>query len=167
MTPAAALTPYAHAANEGAGGRGEHGRAPHRQGAITGAAGGIGRATAERFASEGASVVLVDLPDTALEESVAAVGRAGGEALAVTADVTRAADHERYMAEATARFGGVDCFFNSAGIEGFVGPMLDYPEEMFDRVIAINLKGVFIGVRPAAARSSTSRRWLASAGRPR
>lgn len=115
--------------------------------AITGAAGGIGRATAERFASEGASVVLVDLPDTALEESVAAVQRAGGEALVVTADVTRAADHDRYVAEATARFGGLDYFFNNAGIEGFIGPMLDYPEEMFDRVIAVNLKGVFLGMR--------------------
>ena len=82
--------------------------------AITGAAGGIGRATAERFASEGASIVLVDLPDTALEESVAAVQHAGGEALVVTADVTRAADHDRYVAEATARFGGLDYFFNNA-----------------------------------------------------
>jgi 3alpha(or 20beta)-hydroxysteroid dehydrogenase len=114
---------------------------------ITGAAGGIGRAAAERFASEGAKVVLVDLPGTPLEESVAAVERAGSEAHVVTADVTSDADCQRYAAEAKQRFGGIDAFFNNAGIEGFVGSTLEYPEEMFDRVIAVNLKGVWLGLK--------------------
>ncbi len=114
---------------------------------ITGAAGGIGRAAAERFASEGAKVVLVDLPDSPLEESVAAVERAGSEALVVTADVTSAADCERYAAEAKQRFGRIDAFFNNAGIVGFVGSSLDYPEDVFDQVIAINLKGVWLGMK--------------------
>ncbi len=114
---------------------------------ITGAAGGIGRAAAERFAAEGAKVVLVDLPDSALDESVAVVERAGSEAHAVTADVTSAADVERYVAEAKARFGGIDCFFNNAGIEGVMAPLTEYPEDVFDRVIAVNLKGVWLGMR--------------------
>ena len=114
---------------------------------ITGAAGGIGRAAVERFTAEGAKVVPVDLPDSALDESVAVVERAGSEAHAVTAEVTSAADVERYVEEAKARFGGVDCFFNNAVIEGVVSPLTDYPEEVFDRVIAVNLKGVWLGMK--------------------
>lgn len=114
---------------------------------ITGAAGGIGRATAERFAQEGASVVAVDLPGTGLDETVALVEAAGASALAVPADVSRSAEVERYAAAAKSRFGGVDCFFNNAGIEGWVGPTTQYPEEIFDKVIAVNLKGVFLGIK--------------------
>lgn len=114
---------------------------------ITGAAGGIGRATAVRFALEGARLVLVDLAGTALAEVADAVEKAGGAALPVVADVSRAADVERYAAEAVQRFGGIDCFFNNAGIEGFIGPLVDYPEETFDKVIAVNLKGVWLGMK--------------------
>jgi NAD(P)-dependent dehydrogenase (short-subunit alcohol dehydrogenase family) len=114
---------------------------------ITGAAGGIGRAAAERFASEGASVVAVDLPGTGLEATVAAVQQSGGQALAVAADVTSSAQVERYVAAARQRFGGIDCFFNNAGIEGWIGPSVDYPEEIFDKVIAVNLKGVWLGMK--------------------
>jgi 3alpha(or 20beta)-hydroxysteroid dehydrogenase len=114
---------------------------------ITGGAGGIGRAAAVRFATEGANVVVVDLPNTALDESVAAVQNAGGMALAVGADVTLSADVERYAAETERRFGGIDYFFNNAGIEGYIGPMVQYPEDVFDRVIAVNLKGVWLGMK--------------------
>src|SRR5579859_3712403 len=114
---------------------------------ITGAAGGIGRATAVRFASEGARVVLVDLAETALAEVATAVEAAGGEALTVAADVSRAADVERYAAEAVRRFGGIDCLFNNAGIEGYIGSLVNYPEDIFDRVIAVNLKGVWLGMK--------------------
>lgn len=114
---------------------------------ITGAAGGIGQAAAARFGSEGANVVAVDLKGSALAEAVSAAERAGGRALAVAADVTRAAEVEDYVRQAKARFGGVDCFFNNAGIEGWVGPSTDYPEEIFDRVIAVNLKGVWLGMK--------------------
>ena len=114
---------------------------------ITGGAGGIGRATAARFGAEGARVVVVDLPGTALDESVAAVSQAGGTALAVGADVTRIADLERVAAEATARFGGIDYLFNNAGIEGYIGSLVDYPEEMFDKVLAVNVKGVWLGMK--------------------
>lgn len=114
---------------------------------ITGGAGGIGKAAAVRFASEGANVVVVDLPNSALDESVAAVAAAGGTALAVGADVSKSADVQQYVAEATRRFGGVDILFNNAGIEGYIGPMVDYPEEMFDKVLAVNVKGVWLGMK--------------------
>lgn len=114
---------------------------------ITGGAGGIGKATAVRFGSEGARVVVVDLATTPLDEAVAAVEQAGGTAHAVAADVTKTADCERYAAEAQRRFGGVDFLFNNAGIEGVVSPLTTYPEEMFDRVLAVNVKGVWLGMK--------------------
>ena len=114
---------------------------------ITGAAGGIGRAAARRFASEGASVVLVDIATAGLEESRAAVEGAGGKVLTVEADVTRAADVRRYVAAARDRFRGIDVFFNNAGILGAVSPIVDYPEETFDRVIAVNVKSVWLGLK--------------------
>ncbi len=122
---------------------------------ITGGAGGIGRAAALRFASEGASVVAVDLPGAALDETAAAVEQAGGTVLTVGADVTKAADVERYAEEAQRRFGGIDCLFNNAGIEGYIGSILDYPEEMFDRVLAINVKGVWLGMKAVVPRMRT------------
>jgi 3alpha(or 20beta)-hydroxysteroid dehydrogenase len=114
---------------------------------ITGAAGGIGSAAAMRFAREGARLVLVDLAQPTIDEMVPAIERAGGTALAVAADVTCSADVERYTAAAVERFGGIDCFFNNAGVEGVVAPLLTYPEAAFDRVIAVNLKGVWLGLQ--------------------
>src|SRR5262245_1496289 len=117
---------------------------------VTGGAGGIGRAAAVRFGSEGARVVVVDLPGSDLKDSVTAVEQAGGQATAVEADVTRPADVERYVAAATERFGGIDCFFNNAGILGAVKPLLEYPEETFDRVLAVNVKSVWLGLKLVA-----------------
>lgn len=117
---------------------------------ITGAAGGIGRAVAARFAREGARVALVDLDPAGLEESARAVREAGGEALAVTADVTRLVDAQRYAATAVTRFGGIDVLFNNAGVLGAVSPLVDYPEEIFDRVMAVNVKAVWLGMKVAA-----------------
>ena len=114
---------------------------------ITGSAGGIGRAAAARFASEGARLVLVDLATAGLKASLAQVEQAGGEAIAVEADVTRLAEVERYAAVAVERFGGIDGFFNNAGILGAVSPLVDYPEEAFDRVLAVNVKAVWLGLK--------------------
>ena len=91
---------------------------------ITGAAGGIGRAAAVRFAAEGARVGLVDVSREGLRESLAAVEKAGGTGLTVEADVTRSADVTRYAAAVAERFGGIDCFLNNAGILGTVAPLL-------------------------------------------
>jgi NAD(P)-dependent dehydrogenase (short-subunit alcohol dehydrogenase family) len=114
---------------------------------VTGAAGGIGSAAAERFAREGARLVAVDLEGGALDRSVAALQAAGAEVLAVAADVTRAADVQGYVAAAEGRFGGVDCLVNNAGIEGAVAPIDAYPDDAFDRVLAVNVRGVFLGMK--------------------
>ena len=117
---------------------------------VTGGAGGIGRATAVRFASEGARIVLVDLSGSGLKECVAAVEQVGGQAVAVEADVTRLDDVKRYVATATERYGGIDYFFNNAGILGAVRPLVEYPEETFDRVMAVNVKSVWMGMKMVA-----------------
>jgi NAD(P)-dependent dehydrogenase (short-subunit alcohol dehydrogenase family) len=77
----------------------------------------------------------------------AAVERAGSEALTVEADVTRAADVEAYVEASTSRFGRIDHFFNNAGILGPVTTLFDYPEADFDRVLQVNVKGVWLGMR--------------------
>ena len=118
---------------------------------VTGAGGGIGRAAAARLAAEGASLVLVDCVKETLAETREVVERVGGApAIAVEADVTRASDVERYVAAATERFGGVDAFFNNAGILGAVSPLTEYPEAEFDRVLAVNVKGVWLGMKAVA-----------------
>ncbi len=114
---------------------------------VTGAAGGIGRATALRLASEGARIVASDLKDSPLDETARVVEQAGGEIVGVEHDVTRADQWQRVVSEATARFGGVDILVNNAGIEGAVAPIEHSPEDLFDRVMAINVKGVFLGLK--------------------
>jgi NAD(P)-dependent dehydrogenase (short-subunit alcohol dehydrogenase family) len=114
---------------------------------ITGAAGGIGRATAVRLGTAGARVVLVDLATAPLDAAADAVRKAGGEAVTVAADVTRSGDVVRYVDAATSAYGGIDLFFNNAGILGAVAPLVAYPEETFDRVIAVNVKGVWLGLK--------------------
>ncbi len=117
---------------------------------ITGAAGGIGRETAVRLAREGARIVAVDLPSSDLAGAIDAVEEVGGEAIAVPTDVTSAADHEQYVQQAVMRFGSIDGFFNNAGIEGVVTPLTEYPEDVFDQVLAVNVKGVWLGMRAVA-----------------
>jgi NAD(P)-dependent dehydrogenase (short-subunit alcohol dehydrogenase family) len=114
---------------------------------VTGAAGGIGLASVERFASEGARVVAVDLPGTALDVAIDAAKAAGSEAIAVEADVTIPEDVQGYVDKASERFGGVDSLFNNAGIEGLVCPLDEYPLDQFEKVMAVNVTGVFLGMK--------------------
>jgi NAD(P)-dependent dehydrogenase (short-subunit alcohol dehydrogenase family) len=114
---------------------------------VTGAANGIGRATALAFAARGAKVVAVDRDATGVEKLVQEIGAKGGAALAVAADVTKSADVARYVKAAVDAYGRIDCFFNNAGIEGKVMPVAEYDEAVFDAVIGVNLKGVFLGLR--------------------
>jgi NAD(P)-dependent dehydrogenase (short-subunit alcohol dehydrogenase family) len=114
---------------------------------ITGGANGIGRATALAFAQAGAKLVLVDRDASAGEATLGTIRQQGGEARFVSADVTRSADVQRYVAAALDAYGRIDCFFNNAGIEGKVAPIVDCDEAMFDAVIGVNVKGVFLGMR--------------------
>ena len=114
---------------------------------ITGGGGGIGRATALRFATRGARVMLVDHDEAAGEASAGVVRQQGGEARFVRADVSLAAGAKHYVQATLDAWGRIDCFFNNAGIEGKVAAIQDYDDEMFDRVIAVNLRGVFLGMK--------------------
>jgi len=114
---------------------------------VTGAAGGIGRATVERFVRDGARVVATDLKDAPIEETAASVEKIGGEVLTAAHDVSSWDDWQRVMAESTSRFGGVDFLVNNAGIEGAVAAIDVHPEAAFDQVLAVNVKGVFLGMK--------------------
>ncbi len=114
---------------------------------VTGGANGIGRAAAQGFARGGARVVVVDRDEAGGEGAAASIRQGGGDARFVAADVTRSADVQSYVQSALDAFGAIDCFFNNAGIEGKVVPTAEYDEAVFDAVIAVNLKGVFLGLR--------------------
>jgi NAD(P)-dependent dehydrogenase (short-subunit alcohol dehydrogenase family) len=114
---------------------------------ITGAANGIGRATALAFAKSGAKVVVVDRDTAGGEATAGIIRQQGGEASFVAADVTKSADVQAYVKAALDAYGRIDCFFNNAGIEGTVKHTAEYDEAMFDQVIGVNVKGVFLGLR--------------------
>src|SRR3984957_11050349 len=114
---------------------------------ITGGGNGIGRAAALGFTGRGAKVVIVDRDQAAGEATAGIVRQQGGDALFVPADVTQSADVQNYVKLALETYGSIDCFHNNAGIEGSVAPTHQYDEEMFDRVMAVNVKGVFLGLR--------------------
>lgn len=118
--------------------------------AITGAAAGIGREAALRFAAEGAAVVLVDLPGDGLGETVSMVEAAGGRALGVAGDVTDEAQVRAYVQAAVDTFGGLDALINNAGIEGRVGPLTELSVDAFDAVLSVNVRGVWLGMKHAA-----------------
>ena len=110
---------------------------------ITGGARGIGYATAKLFLAEGAKVMVVDWAEEELEKMEADLKNPN---IAFSkADVSKTADVKRYVQETLDKFGKIDIFFNNAGIEGVVSPMADYPEESFDKVISVNIKGVWLG----------------------
>ena len=114
---------------------------------VTGGGNGIGRATCVAFARCGAKVVVVDRDGAGAQATAGIIRQNGGDAVAVTADVTRSADVKAYVKAAIDNYGRIDCFFNNAGIEGKLAPTAEYDEAMFDAVIGVNVKGVFLGLR--------------------
>jgi NAD(P)-dependent dehydrogenase (short-subunit alcohol dehydrogenase family) len=114
---------------------------------VTGGGNGIGRATAVAFARHGAKVVVVDRDEVGAQATTGIIRQNGWEATAVTADVTRSEDVKAYVRAALEKYGRIDCFFNNAGIEGKLAPTAEYDEAVFDTVIAVNVKGVFLGLR--------------------
>src|SRR5262245_21932968 len=114
---------------------------------VTGAGSGIGRASALAFAREGAKVVVSDVVREGGEETVSLIKSAGGEALFVRTDVAKAAEVEALINTAVATYGRLDCAHNNAGIEGAGTTTAEYDEEMWARVIAINLTGVWLCIK--------------------
>ena len=114
---------------------------------ITGGGGDIGQAAALGFAARGAKVMVADIDEAAGQASVNLVQAHGGDARFARADVSQTDDVRRYVQATLDAYGAIDCFFNNAGIEGGIAPTQDYDEAMFDRVISVNLKGVFLGLR--------------------
>ncbi|MGR3722454.1 SDR family NAD(P)-dependent oxidoreductase [Abyssibius alkaniclasticus] len=113
---------------------------------ITGGAAGIGLETARLFLSEGARVALVDLRESDLADAAGKLGHSG-DVLTIAADVSSVEDCKRYVAQTVRKFGRIDVFFNNAGIEGKVAPLVDQTIEDFDRVMAVNVRGAFLGLQ--------------------
>ena len=114
---------------------------------VTGAASGIGEAIALRLAAEGAAVVVADLNEALMATVVDRIARDGGKAAPYRVDVSSAAEVEAMVAFAVARFGGLHLAVNNAGIGGPSAPVGEYPVDGWEKVIGINLNGVFYGMR--------------------
>lgn len=116
---------------------------------VTGSGSGMGKAAAILFAREGARVAAVDINEAQAKETAAEIGAAGGHAIAIRADVSKSEDARRMIDETVAKFGPPNVVYNNAGIEGDSNYIANMTEEQFDRVIAINLRGVFLGMKYA------------------
>ncbi|MFN8455142.1 MAG: 3-oxoacyl-ACP reductase family protein [Anaerolineae bacterium] len=116
---------------------------------VTGAASGNGRGIALRLAEEGAKITVADVSLAGAQETVALIEAAGGQALAVRADVSQKEQVEAMVAATVQHFGGVDILVNNAGVESLI-PFLDLPEAEWDRILAVNLKGPFLCSQAAA-----------------
>lgn len=111
---------------------------------VTGGSSGIGRATAHAFAEAGASVVLADLDEAGGKAVVQELRDAGQTAVFMQADISQAAEVSRLIADTVATFGRLDCAHNNAGILGGVARVADVAEDEFDRLMSVNLKGVWL-----------------------
>lgn len=112
---------------------------------VTGAAGSLGLASARRFAEEGARIMLVDLDRAGLDAALKTLPE--GRATAMLADVSDARETAAYVSATVARWGPIDVLFSNAGISGVIRPVTDYPEDVFDAVMAVNLKGSFLACK--------------------
>jgi len=114
---------------------------------ITGAAQGIGAATARTFASYGAKVAVADVNEEGGRETAAAIEKDGGEAIFVRTDVTSGADVQAAVQATVTAFGRLDCAVNNAGVEQQGTPLHEITEETFDQLVAVNLKGVWLSMK--------------------
>nr|WP_283815824.1 SDR family NAD(P)-dependent oxidoreductase [Bradyrhizobium lablabi] len=119
---------------------------------VTGGGGDIGRAIALRLARMSSAVALVDIDEAAARATAGLVEAAGCKAMAVRADVSSALETAAYVEAVEDRLGPIGIFANNAGIEGVVAPLHEYPDEMFDRLFQVNVKGVFLGLKHVLAR---------------
>lgn len=111
---------------------------------VTGGGSGIGRACAMAFSREGAKVVVADIGIGEGEETVRMIEEKGGESIFISTDVSKAQEVELLIDKTVKTYGRLDCAFNNAGIEGIFAPTADCTEENWDRVMNVNLKGVFL-----------------------
>ncbi len=112
---------------------------------VTGAGSGIGRATSLVLAREGATIVVSDVNADGGEETLSAIKDMGGDGMFVHADVSRASDVAALVEATVKAYGRLDCSYNNAGIEGYIGGRLhEYPEDIWDRLMDINVKGVWL-----------------------
>ena len=116
---------------------------------VTGAGSGIGAASALAMAKEGARVVVVDLNEASAKSTVEHIEKGGGQAVAVRADVTRAADNQMIVEKAIATWGRLDVFFANAGLPQSPQNVEEVDETIFDRIMAVNVKGVWLGAKYA------------------
>ena len=114
---------------------------------VTGAGGGIGRATAVAFAQAGAAVAVADLDEESVHETAGLIEKVGGRSLALVLDVRESAQVKASLDRVVEEFGGLDVAFNNAGIEQSGAPLADLAEEEWDRVLGVNLRGVFLSMR--------------------
>jgi NAD(P)-dependent dehydrogenase (short-subunit alcohol dehydrogenase family) len=110
---------------------------------VTGSGGGIGRATAEAFAAEGAAVAVVDVKQDLIDTVVGGIGAAGGRAIGINADVSTSGGASRIAAQTVDAFGGIDILVNNAAIELY-GTVVEMPEDAWDKVVSVNLKGIYL-----------------------
>lgn len=116
---------------------------------ITGAGSGIGRGTAVVFAEEGCKIVVADINLDSAEETCEIIRKQGGECLAVKTDVTKASDVENMFNQAIKAFSRLDILFNNAGVPMSPHNIEDVSEELFDRIMNVNVKGVYLGCKYA------------------
>ncbi|HML24621.1 MAG TPA: glucose 1-dehydrogenase [Aggregatilinea sp.] len=114
---------------------------------VTGASSGIGRSTALLFAQQGANVVVSDVDVPGGEETVRLIKEAGGNAIFVCCDVSNAEDVKALIRRTVDTYGRLDCAVNNAGILGRFVPTAQYDEAMFDQIMAVNARGVFLGMK--------------------
>jgi 3-oxoacyl-[acyl-carrier protein] reductase len=125
---------------------------------VTGAGSGIGAASAQAMAREGARVLVVDLNEAAAKKTVEQIEKAGGQAAGARADVARAADNQSVVEQAMTRWGRLDIFFANAGVPQPQASIGQIDEDTIDRILAVNVKGVLLGARAALPIMKKARR---------
>jgi NAD(P)-dependent dehydrogenase (short-subunit alcohol dehydrogenase family) len=119
---------------------------------VTGGGGDIGRAIAVRLATMSRAVAIVDIDERAAHETARLIAATGVATLAIRADVSSAADTTRYVATAEDQLGPIGIFANNAGMEGVVAPLHEYPDDVFDQLYRVNVRGVFLGLKHVLAK---------------
>ncbi len=122
---------------------------------VTGGGGGIGRAIAARLAQGGSDIGIVDLDPALGAQTARLVEAAGRKALFIQADVSNGAEVAAFVERVEAELGPISAFANNAGIEGVIAPIFDYPDDVFDKLLAVNAKGVFLGLKHVLRRMRT------------